>query len=1002
MKCSGANEESVLLDRLGTATPVGRGSSGRVYRAFDPARGCDVAIKVVPCTTPEWLARAHREAQLQARIEHPNIARVYGFGERDGEFCLVMQYIDGAPADEACRHLSLVQIAGVIAKVAGALDAAHQAGLVHRDIKPGNVMVARDSNGEPVPYVVDFGLARDLSAEGLTETGAMLGTPGYMAPEQVRGEHHRVDARSDVFGLGALAYALFTGAPAFAGQSSAERVLAVARGSVRTQTPAYRSLPLALRAVLARCLQARPQDRYPSALALAEDLKRWQRGETPLALRGHRWRTARDLLRRHPRAVAMLSLAVVLASLVLWGLWREQRHAGEAARFASAAAAIEADVQMAHLMPEHPLQSLRDDLRARLIALENASERSATVVRRHAGLALARARLALDEPEHALRLLADVRKDGAGGPEVAFEEGRAQARLYRRELLRAMETLDPVLAGLRRDRAVRDHAQPALAAFGDAQTLTDSRGRLAIAYRHGLGGEPEAGLRALADIDTPLLLDALILRAELSGDVAEQTLRRRASEGALTQVGEALDRAAAATTALRSSPVAQAAHCRAQMLALRAEQILPLPPFADSGACAVSTRLTPGDADAWITAIAQQTLAAVVARRRGRDDAPALAFVEQAIAQALESGIPPAALAPVRVQALLVQVQREADLGRDATALLDQATALLAAGDEADDRFDLLIARHELDMVTARFGRASERDAASARAMAVAERLVAFSPDNASLRNRLGAALDDMAYQRLRLGRDPEDFSQRAVAHHEHVRDIDPESVSNLANLGLALWTHADVATWQGENPEPHFAASAQASDAVLQRDPQHRNALSNLGGTLTGWAEWRIAHGLDAHDLLARADSARARLLALTENRFAIPCDLARLHLAKARAQGDDVLLDEAIGMARDGLSHPDSDCAVLMAAGYQEAARRGRPPTPEALRELAAQPDLSMEARLRLMLLDAQICDLNCTGLALGCRPAPGESGRELACLHEALETALQQHRHLRWRLQ
>jgi len=996
-----------LLGRLATAVPIGRGSSGEVFRAFDPERGIDVALKVVPCLTPEWRARARREAELQSRLQHPDIAQVYGWGEREGEFCLVMQYIDGEPLDAACRHLPLQAIAALLARVARAVHAAHRQGMLHRDLKPENVRVARDADGSLHPYVLDFGLARDLGSAGMTERGALLGTPAYMSPEQARGEHDRLDVRSDVYSLGVIAYALFTGSPPLAGSSGAALVLAVASGAARTESPAWRLLPLGLRAIIRHCLEPAPRGRYASAEALADDLERWQRGERPRALATHGWRSLRAALRRHPRIALATALGLTVATLVGIGLLREHESAETAARFAAAAAELETRVRIAHLLPEHSLDALHREQRARLDALQRDAQGLGDAARRHALPALARALLALDEPAAALDYARATMTTGLTGPTQAFDEARALLRLYRDELLRTLESLDSALAAARLDRARREYAEPARVALRKAEALGGTEARIAMALGHWLDGEPEAGLELLQDLPPEAALDGLLLRAELLGDLAQQALRGRADEQTEALVRQALEAANAAVEVLRSHPDAHRARCRVRMLALRLELATPAELPSNEQACIALTRILPRRPASWSLGINEAAVASNVDRLRGRDDTQALARADALVEAALAAGVEAEGLATARVLALVSKVQRNADLGRDAASLLAEAEELLTAA-AADakpgaDEFDRLAIRHQLDLVIAFYGEPAQRIGAAQRAVATAERLAQLSPDVPGLHNRLGSALDSLAFEHLRAGLDPGDYAERAVAHHRRARELDPEGLLNIGNLGLALWTAADVATWRGEDPAPWFEASVEASQAVLAVVPTRLHNLNNLSGALTGWAEWTSSLGGEAGPLLRRAREARERQIEIANGRVSVPCDLARIALHEARAYDEEAKLAEAIEGAIGGLRENPTSCGVVLSQAWHEAILRGQPIQTERLRWLAGLTDgkRSEELRLRLLLLDADLCGLECTQILPDCRPAASETARTATCLVQEVEGSLEKHRHLRWRL-
>ncbi|HEX9010190.1 MAG TPA: serine/threonine-protein kinase, partial [Holophagaceae bacterium] len=212
---------------------VGEGGMGRIFRAFDPTLRRQVALKFLNRDDREMAAKLLQEAQYQAQVDHPNICKVYEVREWRGQVYVAMQYIDGTRLDLLAPRLSLTEKVSILETVARAVQAAHRLGLVHRDLKPANVMVETSEDHHLKPYVLDFGLARDLASKGETLEGTILGTVHYMAPEQARGDLSRIERRTDVYALGAMLYELLTGAPPFADSQGLDCLVRIQTESVR-------------------------------------------------------------------------------------------------------------------------------------------------------------------------------------------------------------------------------------------------------------------------------------------------------------------------------------------------------------------------------------------------------------------------------------------------------------------------------------------------------------------------------------------------------------------------------------------------------------------------------------------------------------------------------------------------------------------------------------------------------------------------------------------------
>ncbi|MBL4848336.1 MAG: serine/threonine protein kinase, partial [Planctomycetes bacterium] len=440
---------------------LARGGMGVVYVAFDPRLEREVALKVLHAgayATVEDLERFQIEARAAGRLRHPNVVQVHEVGQAEGIWYLAMDLIGGASLQATLKErgpFPCREAARIIELVARAIHSAHLLAILHRDLKPQNVLLDEDQ----VPYVTDFGLAKEIEREeGPTVTGDVLGTPAYMSPEQAQGETARIDGRADVYGLGATLYALLTGRPPFEGASALHVLDQVVHESPAPPSKFSSGLDKDLETICLKCLEKEPAARYQTARELADDLARYQRQEPILARppglaeRVAKWTRRNRSLTRGVGATLALSLTLLLGATAVFvhRLQAETRQAEEATRREAASA-------------EQAARSARE--------------------------ARAQAKIAREALQDMLYGIQDGLRDHAGRQVMAFREKmlrEAVARLL--EIQSLEESSNPRLGEL--GLAYRQIATLSLDA-GRVDSAKEALGRLQVLTKAALAAKPD-------------------------------------------------------------------------------------------------------------------------------------------------------------------------------------------------------------------------------------------------------------------------------------------------------------------------------------------------------------------------------------------------------------------------------------------------------------------------------------------------------------------------------
>lgn len=684
------------LGRFEIVSLLGEGAMGKVYKAFDPALNRHVALKLLRGDDPALVERFFHEAKAQGSLDHPHICRVFEVGtvpEVDGRErpYIIMQLIQGKTLREASGEMSLEQKVLAIRDAAQGLHEAHRAGIIHRDIKPGNLLVERDGQGGWRTTVLDFGLAKGLSEAALTQTGIVLGTPYYMSPEQARGESQIMDRRSDVYSLGASLFELLAGEPPFKGRTGADVLLQVLHSEPPRLQSRVPRLPVDLATIVDRCLEKDPSRRYDSARSLAEDLSRFLNGE-PILARRQAWPgRATRWVRRNRLAAAGLGAALILLLLFIGFAIRAQLTTFQVARVSGrlgrAVQEMEAIMQYAYLLPPHDIARERQIVRARFQSIEADLDQL-----RHGPPGLApyfrgRGHLVLREYEVARKHLEEAWLLDYREPEVAEALGLCLGEIYRQKqqsLQQAGEPSDKVEAYL--EQEFRHPARERLAQAQAQRPAPYLEAWLAFLDRD----HARALIRSAAALEQePWRFEAKRLEAEVRFARLVLEGRRRTPgelEGLAREAEAAFQEAARMA---RSDPAPLEGLLLIKLLAIerQLEAGTPTPPGFEAAfaQCAAILALNPYSSTAYL---ARGYLKSRQASRRGIPGPERLAGLQEALedsreAARLDPGNPRAWLVCSLAAMEIGGIIREA--GRDPRPALEEALGFVDQASRTDD-----------------------------------------------------------------------------------------------------------------------------------------------------------------------------------------------------------------------------------------------------------------------------------------------------------------------------
>ncbi|MEW6736270.1 MAG: tetratricopeptide repeat protein [Acidobacteriota bacterium] len=853
---------------------IGEGGMGRVYKARDHRLRRYVALKFIRGNDAKLIRRFMQEAQSQARIDHEHICKVYEVGEVETRPYIAMQYIEGQSLEQARNRLTLTEKVKVMKEVAEALQAAHRLGLIHRDVKPANIMVQKDESGNWRPYVMDFGLAREVEAEGMTVAGTIMGTPSYMAPEQALqafGEKSQLDRRTDVYGLGATLYGLLVGRPPFQGGAPVELLMQVMQVEPYSLRKLDSQIPIELEAIVLKCLEKEPARRYDSAKALADDLQRFLDGE-PVQARPVTWAYRVSKKARKQRTL-LITLAVALAIVTVLGvMWLQARWtAAEQAQlaqqfgqeFGQRVKEIETIMRVASLLPLHDTQREKAVIRTRMQSIEARMNLMGQSSKGPGNYALGRGYLTLHEYERAHHHLMQAWEIDYRTPEVKYALGQVMGNLYLKGLEEAQRSSSKEARAMRVKEAESNYRKPALEYLKSSvgiqvESPAYIEGLIAF-YEKRYDEALQKAEQAFQQI--PWLYEAKKLAGDVHLVIGIEKQDKGDNEGALAdyeQAGKAYSEAIAIGESDATVYEGEGTRWIQVMKMEIARGNDGKPAFERALAiCDKALQANSQSSEAYFKKAKAYFHWAENQAQRGEDPRQLL---ERSVEMA-EQAIHWNSLDVNAYSAVSLSYWRRSEYefghGLDPRPSLEQAIEILKKAIEINPNFAYTyVGMGNAYITKIQYEQSKGLDAKDSieRAIDNLQRAVSLNSNLNSAVANLGATYVLKAGYQSSHGIDPRTSLDQAVKFYQQSIQINPNHSSSYGNLGLTYKDRASYEMEHGGDPLPWLAQAIESFQKAIQLNPKNPYSYGNLGSAYGTRAIYERAHGQDPRPTLAQA----------------------------------------------------------------------------------------------------------------------------------------------------
>lgn len=839
----------VLLSRYRILRLLGSGGMGDVYLAerADGQVNMQVALKILSTglSNPLFLARFQRERQILAELNHPGIASLLDAGiTEDGRPWFVLDYIQGESLIDYCKHhaVPIQERLRIFHKICDAIEYAHQCGVIHRDLKPGNILIETGTDN-PEPIVLDFGIAAKREDESLTRTGQMLGTAFYSSPEQIKGDTSEIDLRSDIFSLGILLYELVDQRKPFNGNNITETSYQI----IHLDTPSLRSsnIPKDLSSIIFKCLNKAPSERYQSVSELIADLQNYKQGRSVSAHPvGPAYKFKRWVRRRPFISTAIFLVTLLMAGLIsanLWQSWSKNDFAAEQVlitqHFDQAVQEIESGAQLVYSRPLHNIEHALKGFEQKYIVLKQEATRVNPASLPFAFYALGRAALAMGHNQEALIFLKHAWDAGFRDSVLALRLGQAYMRNYNDAIqqLSLLSFSEAQTAAL--EKARQNYLQPAREFLQTGSSADHEYALIAKAQIQYLNNDTVSALKLLSDAveKSPWPVDAMIESGNFYLEIAEKKLLEGDHSSARDALFSAEQTFRETVIIARSHPDAIKGWCIVVSKMIQLEQIKTVDENSHElkpiESCDSLTTLHPNSSEAFVQSGGAYLNVARNIRNHGDNPDQALQKASSLTALALQ-------LDPLSSQALSlsgsIHITRSLwvyETGGDGSMAMTTAiealdkSAVLTPGDN-----DLI---EELAFALQRAGQmeyinGGNGDKTYSKSNELLRQLIALPETRISSLVLLSDSLTWQAYFQYKGGKDSEGLLQEAILAARQVLKISPNHVKASNKLAMALSTAAEFTFLKGEDPAKLSYQSFSQYQQIIDNNPENHTSRFN------------------------------------------------------------------------------------------------------------------------------------------------------------------------------